>query len=89
MGLRNPLQGGLIHLPSLSQQASAASPLLCHIATNAALKNGVRYRGLAKNAERLALLFGLGNLLTAGGRLRGGSAPGGRPGPALWPAPSP
>ncbi len=25
----------------------------------------VRYRGLAKNAERLALLFGLGNLLTA------------------------
>ena len=27
----------------------------------------VRYRGLAKNAERLALLFGLGNLLTAGG----------------------
>ena len=29
----------------------------------------VRYRGLAKNAERLALLFGLGNLLTAEGRL--------------------
>ena len=31
----------------------------------------VRYRGLAKNAERLALLFGLGNLLTAAGRLSG------------------
>ena len=31
----------------------------------------VRYRGLAKNAERLALLFGLGNLLAAEGRLRG------------------
>ena len=30
----------------------------------------VRYRGLAKNAERLALLFGLGNLLTADGQLR-------------------
>ena len=30
----------------------------------------VRYRGLAKNAERLALLFGLGNLLTAEGQLR-------------------
>ncbi len=29
----------------------------------------VRYRGLTKNAERLALLFGLGNLLTAEGRL--------------------
>ena len=29
----------------------------------------VRYRGLAKNAERLALLFGLGNLLTAERRL--------------------
>ena len=29
----------------------------------------VRYRGLAKNMERLALLFGLGNLLTADGRL--------------------
>ena len=29
----------------------------------------VRYRGLVKNAERLALLFGLGNLLTAEGRL--------------------
>ena len=28
-------------------------------------KAGVRYRGLAKNTERLALLFGLGNLLTA------------------------
>ena len=27
----------------------------------------VRYRGLAKNMERLALLFGLGNLLTAEG----------------------
>ena len=27
----------------------------------------VRYRGLAKNTERLALLFGLGNLLTAEG----------------------
>ena len=35
----------------------------------------VRYRGLAKNAKRLALLFGLGNLLTAegptGGVVRG------------------
>ena len=31
----------------------------------------VRYRGLAKNTERLALLFGLGNLLTAEGQLRG------------------
>ena len=31
----------------------------------------VRYRGLAKNAQRLALLFGLGNLLTAEGQLRG------------------
>ena len=30
----------------------------------------VRYRGLAKNAERLALLFGLRNLLTAEGQLR-------------------
>ena len=30
----------------------------------------VRYRGLGKNAERLALLFGLGNLLTAEGQLR-------------------
>ena len=30
----------------------------------------VRYRGLAKNMERLALLFGLGNLLTAEGQLR-------------------
>ena len=29
----------------------------------------VRYRGLAKNMERPALLFGLGNLLTAGGQL--------------------
>ena len=27
----------------------------------------VRYRGLAKNTERLALLFGFGNLLTAEG----------------------
>ena len=31
----------------------------------------VRYRGLAKNADRLALLFGLGNLLTAEGQLSG------------------
>ena len=31
----------------------------------------VRYRGLAKNVERLALLFGLGNLLAAERRLRG------------------
>ena len=31
----------------------------------------VRYRGLAKNAERLALLFGMGNLLTGEGQLRG------------------
>ena len=31
----------------------------------------VRYRGLAKNTERLALLFGLGNLLTAEGQLAG------------------
>ena len=30
----------------------------------------VRYRGLMKNAQRLALLFGLGNLLTAEGQLR-------------------
>ena len=29
----------------------------------------VRYRGLAKNMELLALLFGLGNLLTAEGKL--------------------
>ena len=29
----------------------------------------VRYRGLGKNVERLALLFGLGNLLTAKGQL--------------------
>ena len=29
----------------------------------------VRYRGLAKNMERLALLFVLGNLLTAEGQL--------------------
>ena len=31
----------------------------------------VRYRGLSKNMERLALLFGLGNLLTAEGQLAG------------------
>ena len=31
----------------------------------------VRYRGLAKNTERLALLFGLGNLLMAEGQLTG------------------
>lgn len=31
----------------------------------------VRYRGLGKNTERLALLFGLGNLLTSEGQLRG------------------
>ena len=31
----------------------------------------VRYRGLMKNAQRLALLFGLGNLLTAESQLRG------------------
>ena len=31
----------------------------------------VRYRGVAKNTERLALLFGLGNLLTAEGQLTG------------------
>ena len=31
----------------------------------------VRYRGLAKNTERLSLLFGLGNLLTAEGQLAG------------------
>ena len=31
----------------------------------------VRYRGLAKNTERVALLFGLGNLLTAEGQLSG------------------
>ncbi len=30
----------------------------------------VRYRGLATNGERVALLFGLGNLLTAEGQLR-------------------
>ena len=30
----------------------------------------VRYRGLMKNTQRLALLFGLGNLLTAEGQLR-------------------
>ena len=32
-------------------------------------KAGVRYQGLAKNTERLALLFGLGNLLTAESQL--------------------
>ena len=37
----------------------------------APLQNGVRYRGLAKNTNRLALLFGLGNLLTAEGQLAG------------------
>ena len=31
----------------------------------------VRYRGLAKNTERLALLFGLGNLLITAGQPRG------------------
>ena len=31
----------------------------------------IRYRGPAKNTERLALLFGLGNLLTAEGQLAG------------------
>ena len=30
----------------------------------------VRYRGLMKNTQRLALLFGLGNLLTAESQLR-------------------
>ena len=30
----------------------------------------VRYRGLVMNTERLALVFGLGNLLTAEGQLR-------------------
>ena len=30
----------------------------------------VRYRGLMKNTQRLALLFGLGNLLTAEGQPR-------------------
>ena len=29
----------------------------------------VRYRGLGKNTQRLALLFGLGNLLTAEGNI--------------------
>ncbi len=29
----------------------------------------VRYRGLGKNTQRLALLFGLGNLLTAEGKI--------------------
>ena len=31
----------------------------------------VRYRGLGRNTERLALLFGLGNLLMADGQLSG------------------
>ena len=31
----------------------------------------VRYRGLAKNTQRLALLLGLGNLMTAEGQLAG------------------
>ena len=31
----------------------------------------VRCRGLTKNTQRLALLFGLGNLLTAEGQLSG------------------
>ena len=31
----------------------------------------VRYRGLAKNTQRLALLLGLGNLMTAEGHLAG------------------
>ena len=31
----------------------------------------VRYRGLAKNTQRLALLLGLGNLITAEGQLAG------------------
>ena len=31
----------------------------------------VRYRGLMKNAQRMALLFGLGNLLTAESQLTG------------------
>ena len=31
----------------------------------------VRYRGLMKNTQRLALLFGLGNLLTAESQLSG------------------
>ena len=31
----------------------------------------VRYRGLAKNTERLALLLGLGNLLRAESQLTG------------------
>ena len=34
-------------------------------------KAGVRYRGLAKNTQRPALLLGLGNLLTVEGRLAG------------------
>ena len=35
----------------------------------APLQNGVRYRGLAKNTQRLAFLLGLGNLLTARSQL--------------------
>ena len=31
----------------------------------------VRYRGLMKNTQRLALLFGMSNLLTAESQLRG------------------
>ena len=31
----------------------------------------VRYRGLAKNTQRLALLLGLGNLMAAEGHLAG------------------
>ena len=31
----------------------------------------VRYRGLAKNTQRLALLLGLGNLMTAESQLVG------------------
>ena len=31
----------------------------------------VRYRGLAKNTQRLALLLGPGNLMTAEGQLAG------------------
>ena len=39
-------------------------------------KAGVRYRGLVKNTQRLALLLGLGNLLTAErwAQIRPGSA---------------
>ena len=45
----------------------------------APLQSGVRCRGLARNAERPALLFGLGNLLTAEGQLMKGGV---RPNPA-------